>query len=165
MNFLETLSGAITTDIIIIFAVFVGLFFYSVQYGKSNIVSLLISLYVGILTFLSFPYLEEVTFLKSSEVQVTLSHIAVFIVGVLIMHTIVRRVIYTEYSGSKLFRFMGAGLLSATITGLLFAFLYHTIPFATLYDFGDSIDNLFSSQYFFWWLIAPIVALFITSRQ
>ena len=165
MNFLDTLSGVMMTDIIIIFVVFALLFFYSIQYGKSHIVSLLISLYIVILTFLSFPYLEETTILKSSEAQVTLSHIAIFIIGVLIIHTILRRVLYTEFSESKFLRLKGAVLLSASATGLLFAFLYHTISFATIYDFGDSIDYLFSSQYFFWWLIIPLVALFITSRE
>jgi len=165
MNFLDTLSGAITTDIIIIFVVFFLLFIFSIRYGKSNSVSFLISLYIGILTFLSFPYLKEATLLKSSEVQVTISHIAVFIILVFIIHSIVRRVIFTEYSNTKLVKYIQVGLLSAASTTLLFAFAYHTIPLATLYDFGDSIDNLFSSQYFFWWLVVPIVALLLVSRD
>ncbi|MFC1731742.1 hypothetical protein ACFL6I_15600 [candidate division KSB1 bacterium] len=165
MEFLDTLSGAMTTDIIIIFVVFVILFFFSVIYGKSNSTSLLISLYIGILTFLSFPYLEDATLLKSSEVQVTLSHIAVFLIGVFIIYSVVHRVIYTEYSDRKPVKYIQAGLLSAASSALLLAFAYHTIPLATLYDFGDSIDNLFSSQYFFWWLVAPVVVLSITSRE
>lgn len=165
MDILNTFSGAVTTDLIIIFVVFILLFFISVRYGKSNIISFLISLYIGILAFLSFPFLEEVTFLKSSEVQVTLSHIAIFIILVLIIHSVIRRVVYIEYSYRKFFKYAEAAILSIATTGLFFAFLYHTIPFATLYDFGTSIDNLFSSEYFFWWLVAPIVVLLITSRK
>ncbi len=165
MDFLDTLSGAITTDVLIIFAVFILLSLYSLRYGKSYIVSLLISLYVGILAFLSFPYLEDATLLKSSEVQITLSHLAVFLVGIIIIHKIILRFIYIEYSYRKIFKYIEVGLLSGATTALFFAFLYHTIPFATIYDFGNSIDNLFSSQYFFWWLIAPMLALLVTSRR
>lgn len=165
MDFLNTLSGAITTDIIIIFVVFISLFVFSIWYGKSNSVSFLISLYIGILTFLSFPYLEESTLLKNSEAQITLSHIAIFLIGVSIIHSIVRRVIFTEYPSKKPLKYIEAGILSGAATLLLLAFAYHTIPLATLYDFGDSIDNLFSSQYFFWWLVAPIVALLLISRE
>lgn len=165
MNILNSLSGAITTDIIIIFVVFFLLFLYSIRFGKSKSTSLLISLYIGILAFLSLPYIEEVTLLKSSEAQVTISHIAVFIIGVFIIHTAISRVIYIEYPNRRYLKYIEIGLLSGAITGLFFAFLYNTIPFATIYDFGNFIDNLFSSQYFFWWLIAPIVVLFITSRR
>jgi len=164
MEFLDSLSGAITTDVSIILVVFAILFFFSTRYGKSNSVSLLISLYIGILAFLSFPFLEEATLLKSSEVQVTISHIAVFLIGVYIIHTIVRRIIFTEYSGKKS-KYIEAGIISGAATMLIFAFAYHTIPLATLYDFGDSIDNLFSSQYFFWWLMAPLAGLLLVSRD
>ncbi|NQV93399.1 hypothetical protein HQ403_02770 [Candidatus Kaiserbacteria bacterium] len=165
MDFFNTLSGAITTDIIIIFVVFTFLFLFSVRYGKSSSTSLLLSLYVGILTFLSFPYLEEATFLKSSEVQVTISHIVLFLVLVFMIHSVVRRFIFTEYSGSGFLKYGEMTILSGVTTALLFAFAYHTIPLATLYDFGDSIDSLFSSQYFFWWLVAPMAALLLVSRE
>lgn len=159
------MSGAITTDIVIIFAVFAILFFFGIVYGKSNITSLLISLYIGILAFLSFPYLEEITFLKSSETQITISHIAVFFVGIFVIYSIIHRVVFTEYSNKKLFKYIEAGLLSGGTTALLFAFAYHTIPLATIYDFGSSIDNLFSSQYFFWWLAVPFAVMLFTSRR
>ncbi len=165
MSFLDTLSGAITTDVIIIFVVFILLSLYGLRFGKSYIISLLISLYLGILSFLSFPYLEEATLLKSSEVQITLSHIVIFLIGVIIIHTILLRIIYVEYSHKKFFKYIEVGLLSGATTALFFAFLYHTIPFATIYNFGDSINNLFSSQYFFWWLVVPMIALLITSRR
>ncbi len=165
MDFLNTLSGAVTTDIIIISTIFILLFFFSIRYGKSNSISFLISLYVGILTFLSFPYLKEFTLLKDSEAQVTISHIVIFFILVFIINSIVRRVIYTEYPRKKLMKYIQVGLLSASSTALLFAFAYLTIPLTTIYDFGGSIDNLFSSQYFFWWLVTPLAALVITSHQ
>ncbi|MEX0652335.1 MAG: hypothetical protein WD509_03345 [Candidatus Paceibacterota bacterium] len=154
-----------TTDILIIFAVFVGLVFFSIWYGKSSSVSLLISIYLGILTFLSFPYLEEVIFLKSSESQVTLSQIGVFVVGVAVIYFIIRNIIFTEYSYGIITKYLQVILLSGASTALLFAFAYHTIPLTTLYDFNTSIDNLFSSQYFFYWLVAPILVLFVTTRE
>lgn len=164
MDFFSTLSGAITTDIIIIAIVFISLFLFGVRYGKSSSTSLLLSLYVGILTFLSFPYLEEATFLKSSEVQITISHIALFFVLVFMIHSVIRRFIFTEYSGKRVLKYGETVILSGVSTALLFAFAYHTIPLTTLYNFGDSIDGLFSSQYFFWWLVAPMAGLLLVSR-
>jgi len=122
MDFFDTLSGAVTTDIIIIFTVFILLFFFSVQRGKSKSTALLVSLYIGILIFLSFPYLQEFTLLKSSEVQVTISHIALFCIGVFIIYTVIRRVVFTEYLEKKIFKYTEAGILSGAMTLLLFAF-------------------------------------------
>ena len=164
VNFFETLSGAVTTDVLIIFAVFAVLFFLAVR-EKSTIVSIIISLYVGILTFLSFPFLEQATFLKSSETQITLSHIFIFIVLVYVVHLITRRVIYVEYPYGGIMKYAQAILLSLAATALIFAFFYHTLPVGALYDFNDAIDGLFSSQYFFWWLVAPLGGLLITSRN
>ena len=163
--FLDTLSGAFTTDVIIILAVFFLFALYSVRYGKSRSIAGIISLYIGMLLFLSFPYLEEATFLKSSETQVTLSQIVVFLVGVIFVHTIISRSVLSDYPMQPLLKYLQVALLSASGTALLFAFAYHTLPVATLYNFDASIDNLFSSQYFFWWLILPLVALFITTRR
>lgn len=166
MSFLNTLSGAITTtDVMIIFVVFAFIFFYSIRYGKSNSVSLLVSIYIGILTFLSFPYLKEATLLNSSEAQVTISHIVVFFVGIFIINTIIRRFIFTEYSNKKFMKYIEISILSGVSTALLFAFAYHTISLATIYNFSDSINNLFLSQYFFWWLITPLVGLILVSNQ
>jgi len=165
MDFVNTFSGAITTDIIIIFSVFFLLFFFSVVYGKSNSASLLISLYIGILIFLMFPYLEDTTLLKSSESQVTISHVSLFLIIVSLTYSIVRRMIFLEYSRNKIMKYIESGILSASSSVLFFSFLYHTIPIATLYNFGPSIDNLFSSQYFFFWLVAPLIGLFIISKR
>ena len=125
----------------------------------------LVSIYIGILTFLSFPYLKETTLLNSSEAQITISHIVVFLIGIFIINTIVRRFIFTEYSNKKFMKYIEVVILSGVSTALLFAFAYHTISLATIYNFGDSINNLFSSQYFFFWLIAPLVGLILVSNQ
>ncbi len=164
MNILDTLSGALTTDVLIILTTCVALFCFALFYGKSRAVGLLISVYVGIIGFLSFPFLEEATLLKSSEAQTTLSHIGLFAVGVFIIYTVIQRFIYVEYPASTLFRFIHAGIIAASTTALLFAFAYHTIPVGTLYDFNQTIDHLFSSEYFFWWLVAPLGGLFFVSR-
>lgn len=163
--FLDTLSGAFTTDAIIILAVFFLFALYSVRYGKSRSIAAIISLYIGMLLFLSFPYLEEATLLKASEAQVMLSQAAVFLFGAALVHAIVSRSVLAEYPMQPLLKYLQVALLSLSGTALLFAFAYHTLPLGALYNFDASIDNLFSSQYFFWWLVLPLAALFITTRR
>ncbi|MBI2617924.1 hypothetical protein HYW58_00480 [Candidatus Kaiserbacteria bacterium] len=164
MDIVETLSGAVTTDVLIIAIVFLAIFFFSVIYGKSNSIALLFSLYFGILGFVSFPFMEEFIFLKSSEIQIVLSRIAIFAVIVAFVYTAIQRSVYAEYPDYKILKLVQAGILSLSSTALIFAFAYHTLPVATLYDFGESIDALFLSEYFFWWLAAPLGALFFVSR-
>lgn len=164
MDFLNTLSGALTTDVLIVAAVFGALLLFSIKRGKSKGVALLLSLYVGILAFLSFPFLDEFTLLKDSETQITLSHIALFVIGVLVAYFVIKRSTYAEYTGGKAQQLLQAGVLAAGSTALLFAFAYHTLPIATLYDFNQSIDNLFSSAYFFYWIVAPLAGLYLVTR-
>ncbi|MCW9054756.1 MAG: hypothetical protein OQJ98_02130 [Candidatus Pacebacteria bacterium] len=165
MQIFDTLSGALTTDVLIIAAVFGALFFFAAKRGKSRSIALMLSIYVAILSFLSFPFLDELTLLKSSEVQVTLSHIAVFALGTFLAYLIIKRSVYAEYPGGAAQKFLQAGILAAGSTALLFAFAYHTLPVATLYDFNQSIDNLFSSAYFFYWLVAPLGGLYLVTRH
>ena len=164
MGIVETFSGAVTTDVLIIAVVFLAVFFFSIVYGKSNSIALLFSLYLGILGFVSFPFMEEFIFLKSSEIQIVLSRIAVFTVIAGFIYTAIQRSIYAEYPDYKILKLAQAGVLSLSSTALIFAFAYHTLPVSTLYDFGQSVDSLFSSEYFFWWLAAPLGALFFVSR-
>ena len=164
MKVLESFTGALSTDIIIIVAVFFIFFFYAIHWGKSNSISLLISFYIGMLAFISFPYLDTLTILKSSETQVALSHLAIFLLGVFIIHYILRYSLYAEYPPHKITKLIQAGILAASSTGLLFAFTYHSFSISLLYDFSPSIDTLFSPEFFFWWLVAPLVGLAIVSR-
>ncbi|OGG54381.1 hypothetical protein A3D62_00430 [Candidatus Kaiserbacteria bacterium RIFCSPHIGHO2_02_FULL_49_11] len=165
IDIINTLSGALSTDILIIGALFILFVVYGLRYGKSGSVSLMLSLYVGILAFISFPYREKIALYGSSEFQVALLYILAFCVGVFVAHYIVRRFVFAEYPMSRVVRIAQAALLAAGSTGLLFAFAYHALPVSTLYDFDAVIDSLFSSQYFFWWLVAPLAVLALVSRR
>lgn len=154
-----------TADTGVIFFMCAAVFLAILRYGKSSAVSYILALYLGMLIFMSFPFLENLTILRSSEVQIALSHIALFFLGVFTIHLAIRRLIFTEFPDSQIMKYAQAIILSFFIIGLSLAFLYHEVPFSTLYDFGDSVDYLFSPTYFFWWLVAPFVILFVMSRR
>lgn len=164
MDIIQTITGIVTLDIVIIVGVALFFTIFALQYGKGKIISFILSLYVALLVFTNFPYIEALTFFKNSELQITLSHLGIFLVLVFLIHHIINFVAYSEYpawKGGKMFQVI---ILAFSATLLLLAFLYHILPISVLYDFSASIDLYFSSQFFFWWLIAPLAGVLLVSR-
>jgi hypothetical protein len=163
MDIFQTVTGFVSLDIAIIAGVFLLFLIYAFQSGKGRIISFILSLYVGVLVFMSFPYLDFFTFFSATDLQVTLSHLAIFAVLVFVIHHALNFVTYSEYSvgGGKAFQ---AIVLALSATVLTFAFVYHTLPISVLHDFSPSIDGYFASQFFFWWLVAPLAGVLLVSR-
>jgi len=74
-----------------------------------------------------------------------------------------QRILPREYDETSFEGFGKKVLLASAGTVLVMAYSYHALPVTELITPGSPINYLFaSSQSFFYWLIAPIVILYLT---
>jgi hypothetical protein len=152
-----TLVTILTTIVLLAFAL---------RLGKDRAIALIIALYVGLLAFLNFPYLEQLILFEGSDAERALSNGLVFLGFAAIAFVIMERIVWAEYPRRGGGRFFEALLLALSATILLLSFAYHVLPIAAFYDFEPQIDLLFEpSKYFFWWLVAPLAVVFFLSRR
>jgi len=166
--FREALSFAQTfsLDLVVIAITLLILFVFSMHFGKRAIVALIFSFYIGLLTYLHFPYTERFLFFTETETQLFFSNAIVFITFVIVSYILLERVVYSDFPEKTYRRLIEAGLLSAAATLLLLAFSYQILPVTTLYNFGEPVDALFeSSAFFFLWLVIPLAAVLLTTRK
>lgn len=150
-------------DVIVLFAFIAIGFFYGITAGKSKLISLLFSLYVGGFLFDNFSYLDGLMKKGSNIIELFLLRIAVFLVIVFALNFLFARVLGGYgVREKKLWQVL---LLSFLSSGLLFSYVFHLFPVKGLFSFSPIIQNLFASDNaFFWWLTLPLVALFLTRR-
>ena len=128
--------------------------------------SLILALYVALIAFVYFPYKETFLLFTETEMQHLLSNAIVFGVFTIISYLAIAPLLRNRYAPHTKKRWFEALLLSAATTALLIAFSYHVLPIANLYTFNEQVAELFApSQFFFWWLTAPIVVLLVVGRR
>jgi hypothetical protein len=140
----------------------VALFVFGFKAGKGNLISFTLSLYVGFALYTIFPYFSLLVNTSTTKSTLLVLKIILYAVLSFVSYLILRR-----FSGKD---FFGRGhlatvVISFLVSGFIIAVLYHTFGAKSVYPFTPSIDQLFApSQYFFWWFIAPLVAIFFFGR-
>lgn len=154
---------SLTTAIVI--AVIVALFAFSLRYGKDRIIALILALYLGLLAFLYFPYGEQVVGAVPIGGSDVLPQTLLFMVFVLVAYIAVYRSIMAEFPRGSV-RYVQAGVLALAAAALLLAFSYIILPLASAYELDIPVEGLFENKdYFFWWLVAPLLAIFFFGRD
>ncbi len=144
--------------LLVVFSIFL---IFAMWRGRYFLVNIILSLYISFLILLTFPYfnllLTENEPTKNAIVKIVLF---VAITG-LVSRLFRRHIPGDDYE--KVFGGLGQKLLlSAMATVLVMVFSYHALPVTELIHPGTPIQSLFAPQeYFFWWLILPLVLLFI----
>ena len=145
--------------LIVVYGTFLS---YSMWKGTQAIVNLTLSLYLALLISLKFPYYSML--LGSAESAKTESILTIF---VFIIFTILSKWLFNRLmpldSVESTFEYFSKKLLFATgATILIMAFSYHALPVTELITPGSPINYLFASEAnFFWWLLVPLVLLFL----
>lgn len=146
--------------------VLVALFFFALRYGKDRIIALIFALYIGLLASLYFPYGEKVAELIPAGKSGELPQIILFVVFVIMGYLAVFKSVFAEYPRGGM-RYLQAGVFAIASTALLLAFSYAVLPVATAYNFDLPVSGVIFErpEYFFWWLIAPLLAVFFFGRD
>lgn len=129
--------------------------------GKQTLINAIMALYLGLLLSLRFPYYESMIAGVGPGAE-SMIRIAVFIFFTIISFWLFSRLMPREFS-ERTFEGFGLKFMFAfAATALVMSFSYNVLPITEFITPGSPIQTLFApKEYFFWWLIAPIVVLFL----
>ena len=145
---------------IIVFAVFMLL---AMKKGRQTVTNVILGLYMALLISLQFPYYDAILGNTSSAKSESILMLIVFAVFAFAGTMLFARILPREYDETSFEGFGRKFLLATAGTVLVMAYSYHALPVTELITPGSPINYLFaSSQSFFYWMIAPIIILYIT---
>ncbi len=162
-NIFETLTNT-TWDILVIFFFVSAGFFYGLSAGKTKLLSVLFSLYISILLFNKFPYLNIIT--EGRDVfQIFLIKTGLFLALIIILWILFSRSVFKGTRNTE--RVWQIFILSFLEVGLFTSAIFQLLPAKELFTFSPVVELLFASEKtFFWWLVLPLVSLlFIISKR
>ena len=162
-NQLNAILSNPSWDIVVVFLFIAVGFFYGISGGKAKLVSLLVSLYVGGFFFENFFYIDYLIDGKTI-IETFLLKIFIFAVIVLALNVLFLRIFTNDFkSGAR--EWKHSLFLSFLASGLLFSFIMHLFPVKEIFTFSPAVEYLFASdKAFFWWLLAPLAALFLIRK-
>lgn len=152
---------ALPTDILILIVGSVVLAVAFLALGLRRAIAFILALEIAAVLYRTFPYFDSL-----GEAESSLSaNLALFAALTIALTFLLSRPLCIEYSSTRVYQLLQAYVLGLSALSLLLAFSYHIITLEGLYQFGPLITALFSpDQFFFWWLIAPLVLLWPLSR-
>ena len=166
---ISSVSGlSISADAAIVGTLFALFLLLAWWLGVGRFTALLLGIYIAVPLYLNFPYVSQFMpeSLATSPRGTFYSYAAVFAAFALLSFIILRRYVLTGRGDVMLPGAVEYLALAATATGLTLAVGYRLLPLELLYDFGPGIDRLFATpSYFFWWLLAPLAAVFLATRR
>lgn len=140
---------------------FVALLLFSIIRGRRAITSLILGLYLALLISIKFPYYTQISdavgFLSDTTLAILIFAVFTAFCSMLMDRLLFYRIDETAFEG-----FGKKAVLAILGTMLVLAYSYHVLPIASLIDPGIPANILFApSEYFFWWLLGPLVVLFL----
>lgn len=136
-------------------------FFYGLLAGKSRLISVLLSTYLAAFIYENFRFLDFLV-KGRSPLEVLFLRGASFFAILVIVSLIISRFFRRDWEGESWFL---SFLLSFLEVGLLLALVFQFLPARELITFSPVVENVFAGEAaFFWWLVGPLVALWLISR-
>jgi len=135
---------------------------YSIVRGRQSVINLIVGLYFALLISLQFPYYT--TFLGTSHTghNFALGKVIIFVIFTLIATILITRLMPEEYKEKKFESFPKKIMLAAGGTILIMLYSFHVLPITEFVTPGSPIQALFApDQYQFWWLLIPLIALYL----
>lgn len=145
-----------TSDFLIIL-VMVGFFFGFAWYvGRGPFVAIILSYYGAYAIYLVFPYEQYLP--QAPAMTALAAHAGLYAALGFAFYVVMRRVVVSDFLSAGNIALLVLSFFASTF---LIAMTYHVFPIDSFYQFSPAIDALFvSKDYFFWWFIAPAIALF-----
>lgn len=154
-----TAWGTISDFLVIL--ILVGFFFIFAWYvGRGPLVAIMLAYYGAYAIYFAFPYGSYLP--TAPPLTALLAHAGLYTALGFAFYVVMRRVVVSDflYVGN-----IGLIILSLFASTFIIALLYHVFPITPVYDFSPAMDMLFApKEFFFWWFIAPAVALFFLAR-
>lgn len=159
---LQTITASLLEAIVPI-VVFLSLLLFTMVRGRRALTSLILGLYFALLMSLTFPYYETIFSLVADEfIPDTILSVLIF-AGFTTGGSLLFDRILFHRPDETAFQAMNKKVVLALLgTILVMAFSYHVLPITSLVESASPVNTLFAPhEYFFWWLIIPIIGLFL----
>lgn len=144
-------------------AVFTIFLFFALRKGRQTVTNIILGLYLALLISIQFPFYDAILGSASSPKSESVLMLVVFAVFTFAATVLFHRILPREYDETSFEGFGRKLLLAIGGTVLVMAYSYHALPVTEIITPGSPIQNLFgSADSFFYWMIAPIVILYIT---
>ncbi len=141
--------------------IFVALFFYTMVRGRRAVTSLILGLYLALLVSLKFPYYAAIYAALGNILSEATLSIIIFAIFTAMFSLLMDRLLFYRIDETAFEGFGKKVLLALMATILIMAYSYHVLPITNLVNPGAPAHMLFApTEYFFWWLIVPLVGLF-----
>lgn len=144
---------------LIVFGFLLG---FAIFKGRQAIINLIFALYLALLISVEFPFYSQVLGTLSTAVSISVAKLVIFIVFTVLATILCFRIMPDEFRERKLESFSKKFTLTLCATALVMVFSFHVLPVTEFLTPGTPIQSLFApAEYFFWWLLLPLVALFL----
>lgn len=151
----------ILSELAYLLIVFAIMWCFAVFRGRQAIINLIFGLYLALLISLQFPYYDELLRSASGTVAAAIK-LSLFAIFTILMTWLCSRVMPDEFKEKRLETMGKKLLLAGSATVLVMIFSFQILPVTEFLTPGTPIQSLFApEEYFFWWLLLPLVVLFI----
>ena len=128
---------------------------FAFYFGRDRLVPLIAGTYAALALYTAFPYFGAI----GASPYVLIGLFVLFV----LLATLALSGIAGFFSGGGIGFIKVAGL-SILASGLLMAIAIHNLPMAQVYTFSAPTLALFSNDFHFWWLVAPLVGAFFLGK-
>lgn len=145
------------------FLVAFGVFFFiAIIKGRQAVINLIVGLYLALLISIEFPYYSSLLGSLSTSQGVASAKLVIFIAFTVALSLLCKRIMPDEFRENKFESIGKKAALAIAATVLVMAFSFQVLPVTEFLTPGTPIQSLFAPEgYFFWWLLLPLVILFI----
>lgn len=140
-----------------------GLFLvFAIFKGRQAIMNVIVGLYLALLISIEFPNYEQIFSGLESGQSLAAAKLAFFAFISLFTTALCYRIMPDEFREEK-FESLGKKiLLSIGASILVMTFSFQVLPVTEFLVPGTPLQSLFAPEvYFFWWLLVPLVILYI----
>jgi len=143
--------------------VVLGLFIlFSIFKGRQAIMNVIIALYLALLISIEFPNYEQIFSTIESSKSLSAAKLIFFAFITLFTTALTYRIMPSEFRENRFESVFKKILLAVGATILVMTFSFHVLPVTDFLASGSPLQSLFAPvTYFFWWLLVPLVILYI----
>lgn len=143
-------------------AVFLVFFTFSIFKGRQAIMNVITGLYFALLISIEFPSYNLLFDGLESSQSLAAGQLGFFALATVLTTTLCFRIMPDEFK-EKRFESLGRKLLlTLGATVLVMTFSFNVLPVTEFLVPGTPIQSLFAPEvYYFWWLLLPLVLLYI----
>lgn len=145
------------------FLVFLGIFiFIAIIKGRQAVINIIFSLYLALLISIEFPFYDSLLSTFSTSQGIASGKLIIFLLFTALFYILMKRIMPDEFRENKFESFGKKLLLAFAATVLVMIFSFQVLPVTEFLTPGTPIQSIFAPEsYFFWWLLLPLIILFL----